>query len=48
MRFDTGRRLADFVNNSTQDFYNARQVINGHDRAEKMADQASDWLRQLG
>jgi len=44
----TGRRLADFVNRSKQDFFNARQVINGHDRAEKIADQASDWLRQLG
>jgi len=44
----TGRRLADFVNSTKQDFFNARQVINGHDRAEKIADQASDWLRQLG
>jgi hypothetical protein len=44
----TGRRLADFVNNIKQDFFNARQVINGHDRAEKIADQASDWLRELG
>ena len=43
----TGRRLADFVNSTKRDFYNARQVINGHDRAEKIADQASDWLRQL-
>jgi hypothetical protein len=43
----TGRRLADFVNATKQDFFNARQVINGHDRAEKIADQASDWLRQL-
>lgn len=44
----TGRRLSDFVNNDKQDFFNARQIINGHDRAEKIADQASDWLRQLG
>ena len=44
----TKRKLGDFVSNSKQDFYNARQVINGHDRAEKIADQASDWLRQLG
>jgi len=44
----TGRRLADFVNSTKQDFFNARQVINGHDRAEKIADQASAWLRQLG
>ena len=44
----TGRRLSDFVNDTKQDFFNARQVINGHDRAQKIADQASDWLRQLG
>jgi hypothetical protein len=44
----TGRRLGDFVNSTKQDFFNARQVINGHDRAQKIADQASDWLRQLG
>ena len=44
----TGRRLGDFVNSTKQDFFNARQVINGHDRAEKIAGQASDWLRQLG
>ena len=25
-----------------------RRVINGTDRAQKIADQASDWLRQLG
>jgi hypothetical protein len=44
----TGRRLDQFVNAARQDFFNARQVVNGHDRARKIADQASDWLRQLG
>lgn len=44
----TKRRLGEFVDSNKQDFYNARQVINGHDRAQKIADQASDWLRQLG
>jgi hypothetical protein len=44
----TGRRLDEFVTGSKQDFYNARQVVNGHDRAEKIAGQAHDWLKQLG
>lgn len=43
----TGRRLDEFVNSSKQDFYNARQVVNGHDRAQKIADQANDWLRHV-
>lgn len=44
----TGRRLDEFVNAGKQDFFNARRVINGTDRAQKIADQASDWLRRLG
>ena len=43
----TGQRLNDFVNSNKEDFFNARQVVNGHDRAQKIADQAQDWLRQL-
>lgn len=43
----TGRRLDEFVNGDRQDFFNARQVINGHDRAEKIAAQATAWLAQL-
>jgi hypothetical protein len=43
----TGRRLDEFVNSGRQDFFNARQVINGHDRADKIAAQATDWLKQL-
>jgi len=35
------------VNSSKQDFDNARQLVNGHDRAQQIADQAQDWLRQL-
>jgi predicted chitinase len=44
----TGRRLSEFVDDTRQDFVNARRVINGLDRADKIAGQASDWLRQLG
>lgn len=43
----TGRRLDEFVNDAKKDFFNARQVINGHDRAQKIADQANDWLTLL-
>jgi predicted chitinase len=43
----TGRRLDEFVNNGKQDFFNARQVVNGHDRADKIAAQADDWLKNL-
>lgn len=43
----TTKRLDEFVNISKQDFYNARQVVNDHDCAQKIADQATDWLRQL-
>ena len=43
----TGRRLDQFVNNQKQDFFNARQVVNGHDRADKIAAQADDWLKSL-
>lgn len=44
----TGRRLDEFVNTSKQDFVNARRVVNGLDRADKIAAQANDWLRTLG
>jgi hypothetical protein len=44
----TGRRLDEFVNNTKQDFLNARQVVNGHNCDQKIADQASAWLTQLG
>jgi hypothetical protein len=43
----TGRRLDQFVNSQTQDFFNARQVVNGHDRADKIAAQAENWLRDI-
>jgi hypothetical protein len=43
----TGRRLDEFVNETKVDFRNARQVVNGHDRADKIAAQADDWLKNL-
>lgn len=44
----TTRRLDEFVNDRKQDFVNARRVINGLDRAEKIANQAAAWLGKLG
>jgi hypothetical protein len=43
----TGRGLNEFVNDRKEDFFNARQVVNGHDDAQEIADLANDWLRQL-
>lgn len=43
----TGRRLDEFVNNSKEDFFNARQIVNGHDCALKIADRANDWLKRI-
>lgn len=43
----TGRRLDEFVNAGKQDFRNARKVVNGVDRADKIAGQAREWLDKL-
>jgi predicted chitinase len=43
----TGRRLDEFVNDAQTDFVNARKVVNGLDRADKIAAQAIAWLEKL-
>jgi hypothetical protein len=43
----TGRRLSEFVNSGGRDFFNARRVINRLDRADKIAAQATEWLKEL-
>lgn len=43
----TGRKLDEFVNATKQDFRNARRVVNGVDKAEKIAAQARQWLDKL-
>lgn len=43
----TGRRLDEFVNAGKQDFRNARKVVNGLDKADKIAGQARQWLEKL-
>lgn len=36
----TGKRLCDYLNAQTEDWVNARRIVNGLDRAEKLADYA--------
>ncbi len=43
----TGRRLDEFVNAGRQDFVGARRVVNGTDKAGKIAQQAQVWLKEL-
>ena len=39
----TGRRLSDYIHGSTVDYYNARRIVNGLDRASTIAGYAEDW-----
>lgn len=43
----TGARLSKYVNDNKADFYNARRVINGTDKAEHIANLANKWLAKL-
>ncbi|HEX8212923.1 MAG TPA: peptidoglycan-binding protein [Longimicrobium sp.] len=43
----TGARLDRFVNANQRDFRNARRVVNGLDKADKIAAQAEAWLKDL-
>lgn len=43
----TGRKLSTFVNSNKQDFVEARRVINGVDKADKIAKEALVFLRAL-
>jgi trehalose-6-phosphate synthase len=33
----TGKNLSNYVSDTAQDYFNARQIINGHDQAETIA-----------
>jgi Peptidase M15 len=44
----TGVKLPEYISGSKQDFYNARRVVNGTDRAQLIADYAQRWLGKLG
>lgn len=41
----TGRRLNLYVNNGSRDFYNARRVVNGTDKASEIAELAEKWVK---
>lgn len=40
----TGQNLPQYINANQVDFYHARQVINGLDKADKIATRAEEWL----
>jgi peptidoglycan hydrolase-like protein with peptidoglycan-binding domain len=43
----TNHSLEDHINDDKQDFYNARRIVNGLDRAEQIAAIARDFVRAL-
>ena len=43
----TGRRLGQYLNVNQTDFYNARLIVNGRDRARHIANLAKQWLSRL-
>ncbi|CAA9328454.1 MAG: GH19 [uncultured Gemmatimonadetes bacterium] len=43
----TGGRLDGFVSSGRTDFHNARRVVNGLDRADRIAARAEAWLKKL-
>lgn len=43
----TTRKLDDYIGNGKQDFYNARRIINGTDRADLIAGYAQDYLARV-
>jgi hypothetical protein len=45
--FTGAKPLASFVSGSRQDFYNARTIVNSHDKANKIADDARSLLPEI-
>ena len=43
----TGMGLDDYISSFTVDFYNARRIVNGLDRAEHIQAIAQDWLKYV-
>jgi putative chitinase len=43
----TGKKLADYFNDKTTDWVNARRIVNGTDRAEEIAGYAKDFYQAL-
>ncbi len=43
----TGKKLSDYFNETTEDWQNARRIVNGTDKSELIADYALDYLAAL-
>jgi predicted chitinase len=43
----TGKKLSDFLGNGKLDFFNARTIINGHDRAQDIATYAGQFFNDI-
>lgn len=43
----TGKKLADYINTKEKDFRNARRIINGLDKCDKIAEYARKFLNAL-
>jgi hypothetical protein len=43
----TGMKIEDYIDNGKTDFYNARRVINGIDKAQEIAVIARQWARKI-
>jgi hypothetical protein len=43
----TGMKIEDYIDDSRTDFYNARRVINGIDKAQEISDIAREWLNKI-
>ena len=44
----TGKKLSDYFNKTKTDWFNARRIINGTDKAELIADYAKEFFAALG
>jgi hypothetical protein len=43
----TGMKIEDYIHNGATDFYNARRVINGIDKAQEIANIARQWTKKI-
>jgi hypothetical protein len=43
----TGKKLSDYINENITDYYNARRIVNGTDRADLLADYAETFEQAL-
>lgn len=43
----TGMRIEDYINSGATNFFQARRVINGIDKAQEIANIAREWLRKI-